>query len=100
MGRSAIPNYMYMGLPQGVWKSPLKFEESHTWPLIDFLIARTIVFMTYIDEKSEVPFLELVKRVETQTHMKEEYLLEVIPRMLRDPPDDVNGVVKRYRFRS
>lgn len=90
--------HMYRDLPDNIWKSPLKFEESDSWSFADLVIGRAIVKMTYIDEQSCVSLNELIKRVKAETHTEESYLVEAITRMLREPP--VNGYVKSYRFKS
>lgn len=68
------------------WVYPLKFEESSSWSMADAFVAKTFVVSTYHNDRAYVTLPDLVKRLEETSHIKEEYLLESIPRLLRRPP--------------
>lgn len=90
---------MYRRLPPRAWISPIKFEDKRKWGIIETAIVEAIVWMARVNERSEISYRELVRRLQTDLHVEEKYLLEVLPRLVRTIPQTMDGNVKRLEFR-
>jgi hypothetical protein len=71
----------------------IRYEDNDQWNSTDVLIVRTINLAVYTSRTSNVTMAQLVKRIEELSWIKLEYVTERLPKLLRSPPNTMDGVV-------
>lgn len=99
VGQSIEVMPIHKRFPRRSWINPLRFEDKEEWGVIDTAIVQAIVCMTEVNEDSQISYKELVRRLHEGLHVDEKYLHASLSRLLREPPSNVDGMVKRFEFR-
>lgn len=78
---------------------PVKFEDGDNWNLADLCLARGITELAVNNPKGQVLFSDLVTRLRNLLHIDEAYIVEAVPKLLRNPPTGPSGTIASLSFR-